>query len=508
MVRQECNIRILNHLTQNQVVLNTTLADILSLCDGSMDVDTLVNVLDSHYADSQFSRTDVFSGLDQLLEQDLISFKADGSSRAMICVSFQGFAQELDVLDNYFTCSLSYIESVLIVDPSNITPDIHFVLQETESFFPERPKAINENTAIVQIACYGIKADFERFDFSITSNLIDSENEQRHMCMAIQDCHDPIFTCHHYSQILPLLVRPDHCAQKIDTALFQGGSGQIITSVGKKLTIGMATYDDYDGVYFSIQSIRLFHPEVLEHIEFLILDNHPKGGEAETLKALATAISGVKYLPFCGATGTAVRELLFQYADTDWVLCMDSHVMLAPRVLQRLLDYIDGLDNCTDLLQGPLMDDQFNEILTHFEPKWHDGMHGAWATDERGLDENAEPFEIGMQGLGLFVCHKDAWPGLNPDFHGFGGEEGYLHEKFRRAGGRTLCLPFLRWIHRFGRPHNPPYEITWEDRIRNYLLGHKELGWDIEPVLRYFSEVTDSDTVQGVERSIKQSEFG
>ena len=45
-----------------------------------------------------------------------------------------------------------------------------------------------------------------------------------------------------------------------------------------------------------------------------------------------------------------------------------------------------------------------------------------------------------------------AWPGFPAAFRGFGGEEAYIHEKFRRAGGRRLCLPWLRWMHRFGRP--------------------------------------------------------
>src|SRR5262245_29501083 len=31
----------------------------------------------------------------------------------------------------------------------------------------------------------------------------------------------------------------------------------------KKLTVGMATYDDYDGVYFTLQAIRLYHREAL-----------------------------------------------------------------------------------------------------------------------------------------------------------------------------------------------------------------------------------------------------
>src|SRR5262245_25026838 len=32
----------------------------------------------------------------------------------------------------------------------------------------------------------------------------------------------------------------------------------------RKLTVGMATYDDYDGVYFSLQALRLYHPEILD----------------------------------------------------------------------------------------------------------------------------------------------------------------------------------------------------------------------------------------------------
>jgi len=33
-----------------------------------------------------------------------------------------------------------------------------------------------------------------------------------------------------------------------------------------KFCIGMATYDDFDGVYFSVQAIRCYHPEVAEEI--------------------------------------------------------------------------------------------------------------------------------------------------------------------------------------------------------------------------------------------------
>jgi hypothetical protein len=107
-------------------------------------------------------------------------------------------------------------------------------------------------------------------------------------------------------------------------------------------------------------------------------------------------------------------------------------------------------------------------------------MYGTWAKDPAGFDPDAPPFDIPMQGLGLFACRAAAWPGFNPLFRGFGGEEGYIHEKFRQRGGRTLCLPFLRWVHRFGRPAGVPYRNKWEDRFRNYLIGFDELGLPTE----------------------------
>ena len=40
------------------------------------------------------------------------------------------------------------------------------------------------------------------------------------------------------------------------------------------LTIGMPTYDDFDGVYFTLQSLKAFHD--LEDVELLVVDTKPK----------------------------------------------------------------------------------------------------------------------------------------------------------------------------------------------------------------------------------------
>jgi hypothetical protein len=114
-------------------------------------------------------------------------------------------------------------------------------------------------------------------------------------------------------------------------------------------------------------------------------------------------------------------------------------------------------------------------------------MWGTWGFDPRGADPGGEPFEIPMQGLGVFSCNREAWLGFNPQFRGFGCEEGYIHEKFRRAGARCLCLPWFRWSHRFGRPSGVSYPLNVEDRLRNYAIGHAELGLDLRPLAEHFA---------------------
>ncbi len=257
----------------------------------------------------------------------------------------------------------------------------------------------------------------------------------------------------------------------------------------RKLTIGMATYDDYDGAYFTLQALRLYHPEILADTEFLVIDNHPDGPCSAALKRLETSIPNYRYVPHDLWQGTTVKHLVFEEAAGEFVLCVDSHVFIVPGALKRLLDYLDAHPDTNDLLQGPLLYDDLKSVATHFSPAWRGGMYGFWALDGRGTDPDAPPFEIPMQGGGLFACRRAVWPGFNPLFRGFGGEEGYIHEKFRQNGGRALCLPFLRWLHRFERPHGIPYNNAWEDRIRNYVIGFKELGIPTAEMEAHFREL-------------------
>lgn len=273
----------------------------------------------------------------------------------------------------------------------------------------------------------------------------------------------------------------------------------------RKLTIGIPTYDDYDGVYFTIQAIRMYHREILNDIEFVVVDNNPSGTHSKCVRELVDWVKEpIQYLPFTKYNSTIVKNKVFDLAETPYVMCMDSHVFVEPGSIKKLIDfYDDGKDN-GNLLQGPLIYDDLQNLSTHFDLKWSGHMWGTWATDKRGMDINGSPFEIPAQGMGLFSCRKDSWLGFNREFRGFGGEEGYIHEKYRKHGRKTLCVPFLRWLHRFGRPDGVPYVNNLRDRFRNYMIGFSELGIDLTELKHHFKNDIPHEYISHIEDEIKQ----
>lgn len=259
-----------------------------------------------------------------------------------------------------------------------------------------------------------------------------------------------------------------------------------------ELTIGMATYDDYSGLYFTLQALRLYHD--LEDTELLVVDNFG----CEKSRALVEQIKG-RYVLAKDVVGTAApKDLVFQLAEGHAVLCCDCHVLFGRDAIARLKRYFRLHPDSDDLLQGPLVHDDGKSILTHQEPRWDDMMWGVWATDPRGVDPQSPPFEIPMHGMAVFSCRKSAWLGFNPKFRGFGGEEGYIHEKFRQADRQCLCLPWLRWMHRFQTKEDVTYPMTIEDRIRNYIIGYVELGLSLEPIVNHFKGFISEDEIVSI----------
>lgn len=242
----------------------------------------------------------------------------------------------------------------------------------------------------------------------------------------------------------------------------------------------MAVYDDFSGVYFTLQALRLYHPKV----ELIVVDNK---GDDRLKNWLGYWCKPVRYIKANEIIGTSYpRDRVFHEAAGEWVLCVDSHVMFASNAIEKFIEWTKKNTDCSDLLQGPMLYDNLIACTTHMDPVWRSEMFGTWGSVLTVDELPQEPFEIPMQGLGLFGCRKDAWLGFNPEFRGFGGEEGYIHEKYRKSGRKNLCLPFLRWVHLFESKR--AYPLNLADRVRNYMIGWKELGLDTAPIMEHFGK--------------------
>ncbi len=64
------------------------------------------------------------------------------------------------------------------------------------------------------------------------------------------------------------------------------------------LCVGMATHGDYDGVWFTIQALRLYHPEVADDLSFVVIDNDPDAATAAALRAIGDWVPRYRYVPF------------------------------------------------------------------------------------------------------------------------------------------------------------------------------------------------------------------
>jgi hypothetical protein len=101
-------------------------------------------------------------------------------------------------------------------------------------------------------------------------------------------------------------------------------------------------YDDYDGVYFTIQSLRLNNPELLDRIEFVIINNNPKSSQGSEIPKLIQQLDEpITYLEFSRYNSPFLKGKVFDLAVTEYVLVLDCHVLLEPGTLKKLLDFYD-----------------------------------------------------------------------------------------------------------------------------------------------------------------------
>lgn len=265
------------------------------------------------------------------------------------------------------------------------------------------------------------------------------------------------------------------------------------------LTIGLATYDDYDGVYFTIQALRMYQSVYSDQTEIIVIDNNPGSVHGKATKQLVQQIGG-RYIPDTTTSSSFNKYKIVEHATGKYVLIVDCHVLLQPGAIDSLLEHYEQHPNCRDLIQGPLLHDDLITVSTHFAPGWSGHMWGTWSTNIEAYSTE-KPFEIPMQGMGLLSFERSNWPGISKHFRGFGGEEGYISERFRQRGGTNICIPRLKWVHRFNRPNGVPFPLMLEDRIWNYFIGYLDLYKDaaherVVDTYKYFAKHINEEKVK------------
>lgn len=158
-----------------------------------------------------------------------------------------------------------------------------------------------------------------------------------------------------------------------------------------KLTIGLPHVNDFEGLYFTVQALRLYQD--LRGVEIVIVDNSPEGSK---VSKEIEGISGwwfsnkewlaekgafpAKYIRMTDPVGTAVaKNRVFEEATGEVVLCMDCHVLLQPGAVQKIIQWFADNPGCKDLITGPLLYDTLTGISTHFADVWRGEMWGIWS---------------------------------------------------------------------------------------------------------------------------------
>lgn len=262
-------------------------------------------------------------------------------------------------------------------------------------------------------------------------------------------------------------------------------------------SVGFATRDDFEGAWMTLESLLLHHAETVDQI--VIVDNSPKGSKhASLLSNHVKTVDKVKYVRGSDEPSSCLpKNQVFTESDCEFAACCDSHVIFSERSLRAVREFWQCAPSDTrDIVSGPCwvsagrnrcmgtqqMIYQHEGYQVKAKPPdyqrmaaWRGGALGVWVNDDRARDPANDPFPIRQQGTGFFSMRRDAWVGFHPEMKGHGGNETYMYEKVRRAGGTAWCIPAAAWVHRFGRIQTP-YAVNWHDRARNYIVGFRDLG--------------------------------
>ncbi len=120
-----------------------------------------------------------------------------------------------------------------------------------------------------------------------------------------------------------------------------------------KLTISMATYDDYCGVFFSMESLRI-HQKLPKETEFIVLDNNPDSDHGRQVKHFSKSVPNMRVIDVTDRQSSFVKYDVFKHAEGDVILGLDCQRSPA-NWIHRSDDGILGKERLTRHANRPTM---------------------------------------------------------------------------------------------------------------------------------------------------------
>ena len=130
------------------------------------------------------------------------------------------------------------------------------------------------------------------------------------------------------------------------------------------LTIGMATFDDFDGLYFTVQSLRLHHWADLKDCEILVVDNNPDGEDGKTVRGMdvlfpkiGEIIGGSEREASLEKLEQRIDELKMSRKNLEWYIDTRRYGTVPHSGFglgfERLLLFVTGMANIRDVIPFP-----------------------------------------------------------------------------------------------------------------------------------------------------------
>lgn len=156
-------------------------------------------------------------------------------------------------------------------------------------------------------------------------------------------------------------------------------------------------------------------------------------------------------------------------ARGEWLLFLDSHVLMEIGFLEHLRRAVTGYDPTT-IYHYPVTFHYPRRRYGHYdlESVMRTTFWGQW---KNLVKATREPYPIGATGIWAYAIRKDFWNhigGFNHRFQGYSGGEPYLDLKAWNLGNGVMLDPLRGGAHWSG-PRD--YVANYRDRVRNFALA-------------------------------------